>query len=139
MRPELQLFLHVLGAITLFGAIATLGVLGLTAGRFAHQGLLARAALITTIAVGVPAWVVMLTFGSWTKSREGLPGSVGWIHGPSAVAFAGMVVLLASAALSYSWLRRPASGWLPSVLGLIAAGYMLALGVAWWMMTAKVG
>lgn len=139
MRPELQLFLHVLGAITLFGAIATLGVLGLTAGRFAHQGLLARAALITTIAVGVPAWIVMLTFGSWTQSDEGLPGSVGWIRGPSAVAFAGMVVLLASAALSYSWLRRPASGWLPSVLGLLAAGYMLALGVAWWMMTAKVG
>jgi hypothetical protein len=139
MRPELQLFLHVLGAIALFGAIATLAVLGLAARRLTEQGPLAKAALVTTIAVGVPAWVVMLTFGSWTKANEGLAGTVGWIRGPSAIAFAGMVVLLAQAAISYSWLRRPAGGWQPAVLGLISGVYLLALGVAWWMMTAKVG
>jgi hypothetical protein len=50
-----------------------------------------------------------------------------------------MVVLLAQAAISYSWLRRPAGGWQPAVLGLISGVYLLALGVAWWMMTAKVG
>lgn len=139
MRAELQLFLHVLGATVLFGAIATLGVLGLASRRVTEQGLLAKAALIATIAVGVPAWVVMLTFGSWTKAKEGLPGTIGWIRTPNAIAFAGMIVLLAAAGISYSWLRRPAGAWQPAVLSAIAAGYMLALGVAWWMMTAKVG
>jgi hypothetical protein len=139
MKPELQLFLHVLGAIALFGAIATLGVLGLAARRLTDRGPLPKAALITTIAVGVPAWVVMLTFGSWTKANEGLPGTVGWIRIPNAIALAGMFVLLAAAGISYSWLRRPAGGWQPALLGLLSAGYILALGVAWWMMTAKVG
>ncbi len=139
MRPELQLFLHVLGAIALFGAIATLAVLGLAGRRLIDRAPLAKAALITTIAVGVPAWVVMLSFGSWTKANEGLPGTIGWIRTPSAIAFAGMFVLLAAAAISYSWLRRPAGGWQPQVLSAISVGYIVALGVAWWMMTAKVG
>ncbi|HEX4518615.1 MAG TPA: hypothetical protein VH063_03440 [Gaiellaceae bacterium] len=139
MRPEFQLFLHVAGATALFGAIATLCVLGLSAGRVVAQGLLARAALVTTIAVGVPSWIVMLAFGSWTKSKEGLSGSIGWLSTPIAIAGAGIFVLLAAAALSYAWWRRPASSWQPLALGVISGGYIVALGVAWWMMTAKVG
>jgi hypothetical protein len=139
MRPDFQLFLHVAGATALFGTIATLCVLGLAARRVVAHGLLARAALVTTVAFGVPSWIVMLAFGSWTKSKEGLPGSIGWISTPIAIAFVGMVVLLAAAGISYSWWRRPASSWLPLALGTISAGYIVALGVAWWMMTAKVG
>jgi hypothetical protein len=138
MRPELQLFLHVLGAIALFGSFATLGVLAFAGRRLTEGGLLAKAALVTTIAVGVPAWALTLIFGSWTKANEGLPGTVGWIRAPSAIAFAGMFVLLGAAAISYSWLRRPA-GWQAPALGLVSGAYIVALSVAWWMMTAKVG
>jgi hypothetical protein len=80
----------------------------------------------------------MLVFGSWTKSREGLHGGISWIDIGSGVASVGIVVLLAVSALAYWWMRRPAGSWQPLLLGLVASGYLLALGVAWWVMTAKV-
>jgi hypothetical protein len=136
MRPELQLFLHVLGAIALFGAILLLCVLGLAGRRAA--GPLPAAALATSLAVAVPGWVLMLVFGSWTKSKEGLPGTVDWLRLPNAIALVGIAVLVATSGIAYSWKRRPDGGWQPSVLALVSGGYALALGAAWWMMTAKV-
>ena len=138
MRPELQLFLHVAAATALFGAIAALSVLGLATRRLVDHVPVAKAALATTIAVAVPAWIVMLVFGSWTKSREGLSGSIDWVRIPNGIALAGIAVLLAASALAYAWLRRPSSRGLPLALGLLAAGYLVALGVAWWLMSAKV-
>ncbi len=138
MRPDLQLFLHVAAATALFGAIAALGVLGLATRRLVDHASVAKAALATTIAVAVPAWMAMLVFGSWTKSKEGLPGSIDWVRIPNAIALAGIAVLLAASALAYAWLRRPANRNLPLALGLLATGYLVALGVAWWMMSAKV-
>jgi hypothetical protein len=138
MRPDLQLFLHVLGATALFGSLGTVATLGLAARWRAEQAALATAALVTTIFVAVPSWVVMLVFGAWTKSKEGLPGSVSWIELGNGIAQAGIVVLLAACALAYWWMRRPASAWQPLVLGLVSSGYLIALGVAWWAMTAKV-
>ena len=137
VRPELQLFLHIAAATALFGAIGALCVLGLGTRGLVEHGPVAKAALATTIAVAVPAWMVMLVFGSWTKSKEGLSGSIDWVRIPNAIALAGIAVLLSASAISYAWLRRPASRGLPLALGLLAAGYLVALGVAWWLMSAK--
>jgi cytochrome bd-type quinol oxidase subunit 2 len=135
MRPEAQLFLHILAATALFGSLLTVAALGLSGrGRAAF----ARAALITTLGFAVPAWVLMFAFGSWTKSKEHLPNSIGWISQPVAIAVAGIFVLVAAAGIAYSWRRRPDSSWQPVAVGLIALGYTVLLGVAWWMMTAKV-
>jgi hypothetical protein len=82
--------------------------------------------------------VLTLVFGAWTKSKEGLPDGISWVDLGVGVAQAGIVVLLASAALAYAWFRRPGNTRLPLALGLVSTGYLLALGVAWWVMSAKV-
>jgi hypothetical protein len=80
----------------------------------------------------------MLVFGSWTKSREGWPNTIEWLRLGIGIAVAGIFVLLAIAALSFAWLRRPSTTWLPTAVGALSAGYAVALGVAWWVMTTKV-
>lgn len=138
MRPDLQLFLHVLGAVALFGAVAAVAILGFAGRRPDGRARLAGASLRTLIFVAVPAWAVMLAFGSWTKSKEGLPGGIEWLKIGSAIAAAGIAVLLATAAIAYAWTRRPSDGRLPLALGVLATGYLAALAVAWWVMSAKV-
>ena len=59
----------------------------------------------------------MFAFGSWTKSKEGLPDSVDWVTQPAAIAVAGIFVLVAVAGVAYSWKRRPESTWQPLALG----------------------
>jgi hypothetical protein len=138
MRPDAQLFLHIVGATALFGSLLTVAVLGLVGRRQTEPASFAGASLVTTIAFAVPAWVLMFAFGSWTKSKEGLPDAIAWVEQPAAIAVAGIFVLVAAAGTAYSWKRSPESAWQPLALGLIALGYTVALGAAWWMMTAKV-
>jgi hypothetical protein len=138
MRPDFQLFVHVLAATALFGSFGALATFGLAGRGRPERARLATAALVTTFFVAVPSWGLMLVFGSWTKSKEGLPGGISWIDLGSGIASAGIVVLLAVSALGYWWLRRPTGSWQPLVLGLVSTGYLFALGVAWWAMTAKV-
>jgi hypothetical protein len=137
MRPDAQLYLHILAATALFGATITL-VAFAVAGRRGARHPLALGSLAVTLGVAVPSWVVMLVFGSWTKSREGWPSNLEWLRLGIGIAVAGIFVLLAIAALSFAWLRRPSTTWLPSAVGALSAGYAIALGVAWWVMTTKV-
>jgi uncharacterized membrane protein len=138
MRPELQLFLHIVGATALFGSLLTVAVLGLTGRRQSDPASFAGASLVAIVGFAVPAWVLMFAFGSWTKSKEGLPDSVDWVSQPASIAVAGIFVLAAALGVASSWKRRPESTWQPLTLGLITLGYTVALGAAWWMMTAKV-
>jgi uncharacterized membrane protein len=138
LRGDFQLFVHILGAVSLFGAVAAVAVMGLAARRVTEARPLAAGALVSTLFVAVPAWIVMYTFGFWTKSKRGWPDHLGWITLPMRIADAGLVVLLGMAGLSYVWLRRPERGRLPLALGVLSLLYILALGVAWWAMTAKV-
>ncbi len=134
---DLELFVHVLAAIVLFGAMGAIAVISLSAGKVADQSLLARASLGTLLAAAVPAWVVMFVFGSWTKSTEHY-GKTGWLSLGSGVAGAGIAILLVSAAVAYWWTRKPAGGWQPVALSTLSAVYIVALAVAWWAMSAKV-
>jgi hypothetical protein len=141
LRPHFQLLLHIVGAVALVGATATVGIVGFAglAARFqAGRNRLARVALGTTLLAGVPAWTLMLVFGSWTKSREGLPDTLDWIRIGSGVADGGILFLVAAAGVSFSWARRPDGGRQPLILGVLATAYLVALAVAWWAMTAKV-
>jgi hypothetical protein len=139
VRPEALLFLHILGAISLFGAVTATAILGVAGARGPGRGTnLARASLMATIAVSVPAWALTVVFGSWTKSREGIPGSTEWLRIGNGIATAGVLVLLAVAAFSYAWTRRPADPRLAGAVALVSLAYLAALGVAWWVMTAKV-
>jgi hypothetical protein len=135
---DMQLFLHVLGAITLFGATAAVTVLAFFGRNREEQLPLARASFFTLLVLAVPAWVVTLAFGYWTKSSENWPDDIGWIGLGAGIADAGLLALLAAGALSYAWMRRPVRGWPVTALGTITGLYLVALAVAWWVMTAKV-
>jgi hypothetical protein len=135
---EAQLFLHVLGAIVLFGATGAVAVLALVGRSREEQLPLARVSLWTLLAVAVPAWVVMLAFGEWTKSKADWPGDPGWIGVGVAVADGGLIILLVAAALAYRWARRGAAGWHVTGLAALASLYVVLLAIAWWVMAAKV-
>jgi hypothetical protein len=137
MRPELLLYVHVLAATVLFGSLATLAVLGAAGRRRVEREALAVASLRATLAVAVPAWVLMFVFGSWARSKEGVPSSTAWLGIGVGIATAGIAVLLALSAIAYAWTRRPESAGPPAVLALLSAGYLVALAVAWWVMTTK--
>jgi hypothetical protein len=137
MRPELQLYVHVLAATALFGSLATVAVLGVAGRRLPRREALAVASLRATLAVAVPAWALMFVFGSWTRSKEGVPSSTEWLRIGIGVAVAGIAVLLVLSAVAYAWTRRPGSAGLPGLLALVSGGYLVALAVALWVMTTK--
>jgi hypothetical protein len=127
-RPFWPLFLHVLGAMTLFGAVLTALITAL-AGR-------ARSTF-TALLVGIPAWVVMRVDAQWIYSREDKwPGSPSWIAIGQGVADAGLIILLLSLAAAYWWQRsdRRVAGRI--VVGLSVV-YLVLLGVAWLAMSGK--
>ena len=136
MKAEAQLFLHILGAITLFGSVAAVAILALVGRNRDEQLPLARASFFTLLALAIPGWVVMLAFGYWTKSDMNWPDGLGWIDLGAGIADLGLLVLLAAAALNYVWTRRPRSGWWVTVLGALTGIYLVALAVAWWAMSA---
>jgi hypothetical protein len=137
MKPEFQLFVHVLGATMLFGATGAVAVLGL-AGRSRTDALpLARAAFRTLLLLALPAWVVTLVFGSWTKSKADWP-DLTWIELGFHVMDGGLLVLLATTAIAWRWQRRPETTWAATAIGALACLYLAALALAWWVMTAKV-
>jgi hypothetical protein len=140
VKPDLQLFFHVLGAIGLFGTTGTVAILAFAARRHPGQPRLAAAALWTLLVGAIPAWVLMFAFGNWTKSKLSayLTPDPAWLKIGSGIASAGIVFLLVSAGLAYSWTRRPAAERVPLALGLLSTAYLAALGVAWWVMSAKV-
>ena len=138
MRPDAQLFLHVLSAMTLFGAFGAVAVMSVAGHRLPARPRLAQAAFATLLFAALPAWVGTFAFGSWTKSKEAVPDGTGWVQIGSGVASAGVVVLLVAIAISWSWTRKPGSRWQPLSVGVLSGGYLAALAVTWWVMTAKV-
>jgi hypothetical protein len=142
LRPDswnLPLFLHVLGAVLLFGGIGSLAVVSLAGLRIPdHAALLRTLAFRTTLFVVWPAYVVMRAGAQWILSREGLDegGPPGWVAVGLGVSDAGIVVLLVLTLLGWLALRRPrVAAWFAG----LAVLYLVALGVAWFAMSAKPG
>ena len=77
---DTQVFLHVLGAITLFGATSAVAVLAFLGRGREEQLPLARASFFTLLLLAIPAWVVTLAFGYWTESAQKWPDVIGWIE-----------------------------------------------------------
>jgi hypothetical protein len=136
--PDTQLFLHVLGAMLLFGATATVAVLALAARGREEQRPLARAAFFTLLALALPSWVLMFVFGTWTESELDITGEPGWIELGFRISDFGLIALLVSTGLAYLWTRRARPGWHVTAVGILTGLYLVALAVAWWAMSAKV-
>ncbi len=141
LRPDawdFPLFLHVLGAVLLFGGSASLAVLSIAGLRIPEHAVLLRVlAFRTTLIVVWPAYLVMRVGAQWILSREGLEdNSPGWVGVGFIVSDAGVVVLLLLTLLGWLSRRRPRAGiWFAGLSVL----YVVALGVAWFAMSAKRG
>ena len=132
------LFLHVLGAVLLFGGVAAVAVLSVAAIRDAgHAALLQRIAFGTTLVVVWPAYVAMRVGAQWVLGNEHLDTDPpGWVGVGFAVSDAGILVLALVTLLGWLAPRRPRAG---KVLAALSVLYVIALGVAWFAMAAKPG
>jgi hypothetical protein len=141
LRPDswdFPLFLHVLGATVLFGGVASLAIVSV-AGLLIpdHALMLRRLAFRTTLLLVWPAYAVMRIGAQWIVGREHLDkDSPGWVVVGFIVADGGLILVLALTILGWLALKRPrVSPWFAG----LAALYIVALGVAWFAMSAKPG
>jgi hypothetical protein len=130
------LFIHVLGASLLFGALFAVTTLGYASIRIVAHGPLLRKLAFTVMLAGVwPSYVLMRVGAQWVLSHEGLDDDPpGWVGVGFLVSDVGIVVLLVLTLLGWLGLRRPRVGaWFTG----LAAFYLVALGVAVFAMSAK--
>jgi hypothetical protein len=142
IRPDswdFPLFVHVLGAIALFGGVGTLVLLSFAAQRIPAQAVFARRIAFTTlVAVVWPAYIVMRVGAQWIYSKEDLnPDMPTWIGLGVAVGDGGALVLIALTVLGWLALRRRPS--VARYFAWLSGLYLVALGIAWWAMSAKPG
>ena len=134
VRPDswnFPLFLHVLGAGVLVGAIGATVVIATRAP--AMRRLLAR----TLALLVLPAWLLMRVAGQWIDSREDIPGDPAWLGVGFLVGDAGLVLLVITALIAWWGVRRPERRWPVRAVAVISGLYLIALFVAMWAMTAK--
>jgi hypothetical protein len=139
VRPDswnLPLFLHVLGAIVLTGAVAAVFI---ASARSPLSPLLRRVAFRTLVALVLPAWVLMRFAGQWTDSREDVPGDPTWLGIGYIVGDAGLVLLVAATAIGWWSTRRLERRWPAQAVAVLAGVYLAALLVAMFAMSGKPG
>lgn len=149
IRPdswELPLFVHVLGALTLIGALALACVFVFAAAREGAGDSLRLAVRSLTLGV-IPAWIVLRVSAEWIADEEGfrdLDDPPGWIEMGYIVADLGLLLILVSTLLAGVALRRRRAGGAgPAITTRVAAGLvgllLVANLVALWAMTTKPG
>jgi hypothetical protein len=150
IRPDswnYALFLHVLGASVLIGALVTaiaLQALGWARGT-PGTAMFARLSFRTLLFIGVPAWFAMRIGAEWIYSKEGwadVPSEPSWLGVGYITADLGGILLLVSVILAGLGSRRlaRADGETSLVVrsaGVIAVLVLVAYLVALWAMTAK--
>lgn len=148
IRPDswnFPLFLHVLGAMTLVGALIT-AACALVLGWRRDTVTLTRIAFRTLLLAGLPAYILMRVAAEWIRSKENYGGDDDptWIGIGYITADLGGLLLLISivlTGLAARRLTRTDSGrsTLGRVGGAITLVLVLAYIVAIWAMTTKPG
>lgn len=122
------LYLHLVGTMTLFGAVLT----GLATSLARLPGATTRALL-----VAVPAWVVALLAGRRLEHDERLGGSnATWLQLGRTILEPGVIVLLLAILASWWWARSE-SARAGRVVAVLAGIYIALLAVAWLAMSGK--
>lgn len=142
---DFALFLHVLGAILTFGAVATIALLTFISLRTGSPAaaLLRRLAFRTMLFVVWPSYVLMRIGAEWIRSKEYSNGAEepGWIDVGYVVTDGGILVLLGLTACAWLAARQTTSERLrpgtATAAAALAVVYLLALAVAWFAMSAK--
>ena len=137
-RPFWPLFLHVLGAMVLVGAILAVLVLALAAWRRPEVAGLRRGAFGTLLFLAIPSWLLMRIGAQWIYSKENdiYPTDPTWVGIGFVVADGGLLILLITTGVAFWWNRggKPVAGRI--VTGL-ASLYLVMLAVAWLAMSGK--
>jgi len=137
-RPFWPLFLHVLGAMTLFGAILTAVILAVVANRKPELGFLRRATFWALVS-GIPDYVVMRVFAEVIRSDEGLKHHLPtWVKIGQAVADGGLLLLLAALGVAYWWMRS-SKALAGRIVVALTGVYLLLLALAFMAMSGKWG
>ena len=128
--PFWPLFLHVLGAMTLFGAVLAAAA-ALVAGH--------RWAGFRALLVAVPAWILMRGGAQWTYSHgySALKDRT-WLKLGFNIADGGLLVLLLALGAAY-WSQRSSSPRATRIASVLCGVYLVLLAVAWLAMTGKWG
>jgi hypothetical protein len=141
IRPDswnLPLFLHVLGATLLFGTTATVAIAGFAArARRDHSALLARIALRTFLLGVVPSWILMRAGAAWIGNKEFPDKTPGWVDVGFLVSEPGAILLVIVGILAWLAARKQGAGRAAVAVPVLASIYLVALGVAWFAMSAK--
>jgi hypothetical protein len=147
LRPDSldwPLFLHVLGAMVLVGAlVAALVALRLaTSAADGTDGILRRFAFRGLLFAGLPAYVVMRIFAQVIHDRElGSDSSNDptWVGIGFIVSDAGALLLIATIVLAWRASKREQTSGLARVALVLTGVMLIAYLVAMWAMTAKPG
>ncbi len=138
------LFLHVLGAMLLVGALLAVALaVTLEWRRRESTPGLTRFGLWTVVLGVLPAYAVMRIGAQWTEARENLPEEVedsAWLTIGYITADVGAVLILVSIVLSAIGLRKLRGGGgrgLGRAIGVISILLLAAYLVAVWAMSTK--
>ncbi len=126
--PFWPAFLHVLGAMVLFGTVLAAFVAG--AAGF-------RAAAFRSLLVAVPAWILMRAGAQWTYSNgySAIQHQT-WLRLGFNIADGGLIVLLLAIGAAY-WSQRTPNLRVSRVATGLNGVYLLLLAVAWLAMAGK--
>ena len=146
IRPdewELPLFVHVLAAFTLFGAL-TLTAVWLFSARSTGSADTLRLGLRALLFGVIPSWIVLRGSAEWISDKQGyadLDEPPSWIDIGYIATDLGMLLIIVSGILAWLAVRRTRRGGPPGGVAR-AAAILIALlvvvnAVAIWAMTTK--
>jgi hypothetical protein len=146
LRPDewnFPLFLHVLGAMTMFGSLI-LAVTALAGGTRPGTAALRQLGFRALLWATVPAWIVMRVAAEWIADKEGLGDldeEPAWVGIGYMTAEPGLLLMIVATVLASVSARRAREGGDGSTQVRVALALvsllLLAYLVAIWAMTAK--
>jgi NADH:ubiquinone oxidoreductase subunit 6 (subunit J) len=139
IRPDswnFPLFLHVLGASALVGAVAATTILAVSAQRWPW---LRRVAFRTLLLVVIPAWLLMRLAGGWIDSKEDIPGDPTWLQIGSIIGDLGLILIVVATLIGWWSTRRTDRRWPLQAVAALSGVYLVALLVAMFTMSGKPG
>jgi hypothetical protein len=141
IRPDswnLPLFLHVLGATLLFGTTAVLAIAGFAGrSRREHAPMMTRIVLRTFLFGVVPSFILMRVGAVLIGDKEFPDKTPGWVNVGFVVSEPGAILLIVVGILAWLAARKQGAGRAAAVVPVLASIYLVALGVAWFAMSAK--
>jgi hypothetical protein len=149
LRPnsfDLPLFLHVLGAMVLVGALLaalTALILVWRGAEGSTPGMLRRLAFRTLLLCALPAYVVMRVDAQWIYSKEKI-GQGGakdpdWVGIGFIISDLGALLLIITCIIAWRAAKKPTAGVLARVVTALTGLMLVMYLVAMWAMTAKPG